>query len=361
MMVGLWLKFIIAAAIVVFSGYRLCIYAEKIAQITKIDRTFIGLILLAVVTSLPELAVAISATKIGALDLAVGDLFGSNLFNLTIVGIIWLVFMKRPKLLSFESTHFMSAGISILLIALAAMGIVFYNLVSAGAGYSNFLVDVESALILVIYIVGVYLVFYSEKGKVTQYAAKPGGRSPSLKLRGTALRSLGEGGRGQSARAWSKFLLYSIILVGSAIYLSGLGDRIARIPVGGVALGGTFVGSLFVAVTTSLPEMAVALSAVKLGFIDMALGDIFGSNMFNMAIISIADLCLGRRIILSAISGEHLFTVLFVLISTALVLASLVYRSKRKAPALAWDSVSILFVFVLANLVNYFLRYLKVQ
>ncbi len=339
-MLILWLKFIVVAAIVVFSGYRICIYAEKIAQITKIGRTFIGLILLAVVTSLPELAVAISATKIGALDLALGDLFGSNLFNLSIVGIIFLVFIRKPKLLSFEPTHFMSAGISVLLIALAAMGIIFYNLISPGVGYSNLLLDVETALILVIYIFGVYLIFRSEKGKTPQNTAK-------------------SGGRGNSSIVWLKFLLYSIILVGSAFYLSRLGDRIAWIPVGGVALGGTFIGSLLIAITTSLPEMAVALSAVKLGFLDMALGNIFGSNMFNMVIISITDLCLGRRIILSSISCDHLFTVLFVIISTALVLVGLVYRSKRKTPGLAWDSASILFIFIVANLVNYFLRYLR--
>ncbi|MBU4140285.1 MAG: sodium:calcium antiporter, partial [Candidatus Omnitrophica bacterium] len=118
----LWLKFIVCAAVVVFSGYRICIYGEKIGQLIKLSRTFVGLMLLAVVTSLPELAVAVSAVKIGALDLALGDLFGSNLFNLTIVGIIFLWFVKEPKLLSFDSVHFISSGFSVLMIALAAMG-----------------------------------------------------------------------------------------------------------------------------------------------------------------------------------------------------------------------------------------------
>ena len=104
----------------VFSGYRICVYGEKIGRLIKLGRTFVGLILLAVVTSLPELAVAISATKIGALDLALGDLFGSNLFNLTIVAIIFLWFIKEPKLLSFDSVHFISSGFSVLMIALAA-------------------------------------------------------------------------------------------------------------------------------------------------------------------------------------------------------------------------------------------------
>ncbi len=334
----LWLKFLVCSGIVVFSGYRICIYAEKIARITKIGRAFIGFMLLAVVTSLPELAVTISATKIGALDLALGDLFGSNLFNLTIVGITLLIFTKGPKLLSFESTHFMSSSFSILLIALAAIGIVFYNFINPDVGYSNILLDVATALILVIYIFGAYLIFRSEKTRM--------GKLPQTE----------PGERKHTSRVWLRFLFYCAILVSFAIYLSQLGNEIARIPVGGQALGGTFVGSLFIAITTSLPEMAVAVSSIKLGFWDMALGNIFGSNMFNMLIIPITDLCLGRKLILSCVSTVHLFTALFVIISTVLVMVGLVYRSRRKTPALAWDSVSIIFIYFAANLVNFYLR-----
>ncbi len=321
----LWIKFIIAAAVVVYCGYRICVYAEKIARAIKISRGFAGLILLAVVTSLPELAVAISATKLGALDLAVGDLFGSNLFNLTIVGIIFLKFVKNPRVLSLKNTHFISLAFSVLLIALAAVGIIF----SLG---------VETALILVVYIFGAHLILRNEKAVRTNLAlnASTGGRSVS--------------------ETWIKFVIYSAALVGFAIYLAYLGDEIARIPVAGVALGGTFVGSLFVAVTTSLPETAVAISAARLGFFDMALGNIFGSNMFNMLIVAVSDLSLGRKTLLSCVSAQHLFTILFVIISSALVCAGLAFRSRRKTPALAWDSAAILFVYFAANLVNFYLR-----
>jgi cation:H+ antiporter len=337
-MIVLWLKFIVSAAIVVLAGYKLCIYAEEIARITKLGRTFIGLILLSVVTSLPELAVTVSATKIGALDLALGDLFGSNLFNLTIVGIILLVFVKSPKQLSFDSTHFVSAGISILLITLAAIGITFYTVVSPVAGYSSIFLDVETVLILAVYILGACLIFRSERIKTSAVGSfKPAKRKNTFTI-------------------WLRFLSYSVVLVSFAVYLSRLGDEIARIPIGAVPLGGTFVGTLFIAITTSLPEATVAFSAVKLGFWDMALGNIFGSNMFNLSIIPIMDLLLGRKIALSCVSSMHLFTALFVVISTALVICSLVYRSKRKAPALAWDSLSIIFVYFAANLVNFYLR-----
>lgn len=337
-MLILWLKFIIAAVVVVFSGHKICIYAEKIAQLTRVGRTFIGLMLLAVVTSLPELAVTITATKIHALDLALGDLFGSNLFNLTIVPVILFFFMRKPKLLSFDSTHVLSSAISVLLIALAAMGILFYNFVSPQASYSRFLLDAETALILATYFCGTYLIFRCEKKNMDRSA-----QSDSET-------------KSDGLRIWLQFLFFAVILLGSAIYLSRLGNIISRIPVGGVALGGTFVGGLFLAVTTSLPEMSVSVSAVKLGFFDMALGNIFGSNMFNIAIIGITDLVLGRTVILSSVSALHLFTVLSVIICTCLVMAGLVYRSKNETSGLAWDSAGVLFIYFAANLVSFYLR-----
>ncbi len=186
-----------------------------------------------------------------------------------------------------------------------------------------------------VYVYGAYAIFRSERGKAEKSIVPVDGRKVKI---------------------WFKFIVYSSIMVCAAVLLAHLGDKISNLPVKGVALGGTFVGSLFIAITTSLPEMAVSLSAVKLGFFDMALGNILGSNMFNMLILSIADLVLGAKVILSCISILHLFTALFVIISTALVMASLVYRSQKKTSGLAWDSFSIIFVYFAANMLIFYLR-----
>ena len=333
-----WLKFIVSAAAVIFCGYRLCIYGEKIARIVHIGRGFVGFIFLAAITSLPELAVSLSATKIGALDLALGDLLGSNLFNLTIVAIILLFFVQEKTKIQFDSMHLISSSFSVLLICLVGIGIAFYSLVNPQTGYSPFFLDAESALIVLTYLFGAYLIFRSER-------AKQRGLPALDKLRSE-----------NKAAVWIRFLSLAVVLVGLSIYLCLLADQIAQVPIGGRALGGTFVGGLFLAIITSLPEMAVSISAAKLGFMDMALGNIFGSNMFNMLIVPVIDLAFGPKVILSCVSNLHLFTVLFVLISTGLVVAGLSYRSRKKTPALAWDSAAILFVYFAANLVNFYLR-----
>lgn len=333
--VTLCVQFALTSALVVCTGYVLCKYADKIARITGLGRTFVGLGLLAVVTSLPELVVSVSAAKIGAVDLVLGDLFGSNLFNLAIVGLIFLVFIKKPTKIKLEPDHFISSGFSLLFITLAAIGLVFYYAVSPGVAESKFLVSAETALILVIYAYGAYAIFRREKAKKEKIDAKVD--ETKLKI-------------------WLKFIGYSAILVCSAIFLAHLGVQVSRIPVKGVALGGTFVGSLFLAIATSLPELAVGISAIKMGYFDMALGNIFGSNMFNMAILGISDIVLGSTIILSSVSIIHLFTALFVIMCTALVMTSLVYRSQKETPGLAWDSVSIIFIYFAANMLIFYLR-----
>ncbi|MFC1631906.1 sodium:calcium antiporter [Candidatus Omnitrophota bacterium] len=334
----LWIKFLVFAAIVIFSGYKLCIYGDKIGEIIKLGRTFVGLILLAVVTSLPELAVSLSAAKIGAIDLALGDVFGSNLFNLTIIGLLLLLFVRKPQQFSFESTHFISLGFSVVLVALAAVGIVFYRVVNPVVNYSRIWVDIETILILGVYILGAFLLFRLERKQAWQ-SVNTDTDQPKNKL-----------------KIWLQFVGFAVILVSSAVYLARLGNQIAALPVAGIALGGTFVGSLLMAIVTSLPEMAVAISAAKLGFWDMALGNIFGSNMFNMLIIGIIDLSIGPKIVLSAASPLLLFTVLFVLIASGLVAVSLVYRSRQKVSGLAWDSVSLLLLYFAANVTNFYLR-----
>ncbi len=188
-----------------------------------------------------------------------------------------------------------------------------------------------------IYLIGIYVIFQREKSSPITH---PEERVSSE----------------QPAAIWVKSLLYCAALVVAAIYMSYLGNDIARIPVAGIALGGTFVGGLLIAVITSLPEVVVSLSAIKLGFWDMGLANIFGSNMFNMAIIPITDLALGKTPILSVVSGQHVLTAGFVILTTALVVLGLIYRTRRKAPALSWDTIGVLCIYLTANLINFYFR-----
>ena len=98
-MLQVWLRFIICAAVIFFAGSRLSKYGDIIAEKLGLTRAWIGLVLLATITSVPELANSIGAvTYVNAPDLAVGDLFGACLFNMNFAVFIKIrILLKRKK------------------------------------------------------------------------------------------------------------------------------------------------------------------------------------------------------------------------------------------------------------------------
>jgi cation:H+ antiporter len=87
-------------------------------------------------------------------------------------------------------------------------------------------------------------------------------------------------------RAVVGYALNAAVVVGAAIFLPRIAEGIAEM----IGLGRTFVGTIFVAVSTSLPELTVTIASFRLGAIDTAVGNLFGSNLFNMAILAVDDL-----------------------------------------------------------------------
>ncbi|MDO8715674.1 MAG: hypothetical protein Q7J73_02535 [Dehalococcoidales bacterium] len=116
----IWLQFAVCLAIIVVSGSKLAKYGDVIAEKTGLGRVWIGVVLLAAVTSLPELATGItSATVLAEPDLTMGDLFGSNLINLVIIAILDLVHRRGPVLHYLGSGIVLSTILSLFLIAAA--------------------------------------------------------------------------------------------------------------------------------------------------------------------------------------------------------------------------------------------------
>jgi cation:H+ antiporter len=115
----------LAASVVVLLALRLPATAEHMAALMGWDRTFVGTLFVALATSLPELAVIVSAVRIGALDMAIGNLFGSNLFDLLIVAIDDLFYTKGPLLAAVSPLHLVSALSAIMMTGIAIVGLLF--------------------------------------------------------------------------------------------------------------------------------------------------------------------------------------------------------------------------------------------
>lgn len=323
-----WLKFLLCLAIVLFSGTKLAQYGDSIARKTGLGGIWIGLVLVAAITSMPELTTGVSAAalvspEVGS-DLAVGTLFGSCIFNLTILALLDILHRPTPILSEVSLRHVASAAAGILLVAIAAGSIL------AGEGLSRLTlgwVGIPSIVILILYLVAVRQMFYFERSYFT-----PQLEATSPKYTGIPLRTV-----------YLRFVLAAVAVIGAGIWLSLIGDEIAAT----YNWDAGFVGSLFLAVTSSMPELVVSIAALRLGAFDMAVADILGSNMFNIAIIAPIDLFYAQGAILSSVSDAHLITAAVAIVMSLLVIIGLRFRQKRKTFfIISWYALALIGLYI---------------
>jgi cation:H+ antiporter len=304
----IWFKFVLCLAVVLFAGTKLAQYGDAIAEKTGLGRIWIGLVLLAAITSIPELVTGASAAAlVRSPDLALGTLFGSCSLNLAILALLDILHRHTPVLSVASPRHVITAAWGALLIALAAASIV------AGGRFSFLAlgwVGIPSIAIFTVYLVGIWWMFRRERGQRLHAAPTTSLQYDKFTTRTVCIR----------------FALAAAIVIAAGMWLSFIGNEIAET----TGWGATFVGSLFLAITTSMPELVVTVAALRLGAVDMAVADILGSNMFNIAIILAVDLFYTPGSVLSAASGTHLNTAVVAVAMSLLVIVGLRFRQRRK-------------------------------
>ncbi|MEE8593682.1 MAG: sodium:calcium antiporter, partial [Candidatus Bipolaricaulota bacterium] len=119
-MIGPWLVFLLSATAIILAGIRLAPYGEAIGRRTGIGQGWIGLLFLATLTSIPEMATTVTGAMIDAPNIALGNAFGSNLFNVVIIAVLDILLLGRgPFLLRVRTYHVLSGSVAILLTMLA--------------------------------------------------------------------------------------------------------------------------------------------------------------------------------------------------------------------------------------------------
>ncbi len=338
--------FIISSLITVFAAIKLAKYGDAIAETTGLGHGLVGLILLSAATSLPELFSSSSASFIGNVDLSFGNVFGSNMTNIFILVILDFFVRKSPILFGASQKNVMTGGI-VILITCVALLMMFIGLHPELQGYDYWYF---SLILLLFYVGGMIIIYKYEK------ASQSDGPEDNEKASSSMTKK----------QAVTGFIISSVFVFGAAILLSYSSDIISRYEIGGKVLGGTFVGTLFMAFTTSLPEIVVSISALRIGSRDMALGNLFGSNLFNIAVLSLSDgfYRLGAYVrdvptkgnIFSIISPNHFISGLIGIIFVAIVLSSLMLRRKEKRGPLGFDTLTIGILYVTGLYLLYLLR-----
>ena len=331
----LWLQFILCSAIIVLCGTNLSKYGDIIAEKTGLGRAWIGLVLMASVTSLPELITGISSVAFADVpNIALGDIMGSCVFNLSIIALMDILHGPKPIFSKAEHGHIISAGFGVILIGLASISIL-SNASIPAIGH----IGIYTPAIILIYMIGVRSLFLFEKKKIAEFV---GEMAEAIQY-----------GHVSTKEAVFRYFLNALIIVGAAAWLPFIGDRLAE----ETGLGRSFIGSIFIALTTSLPELVVSISALRIGATDMAIANLFGSNIFNIFILAIDDIFYTKGPILSHVSMNHAVTGFMAVVMTGIAIVGLEYRLEKKTfLRLGWDAIAILLAYFINICLLYSLR-----
>jgi cation:H+ antiporter len=323
----IWIELILCAILIFWAGSLLSKYGDVIAEKTGLGRAWIGAILIAGVTSLPELASGVSAVAwLNAPNLAAGAVLGSCLFNLSLIAMIDLAYQPGRVLAKAQEVHILSGGLGVLMLGIVVMGVLIGPIFN---GFGIFGVSILSIVILILYGIGGRMIAGLEKeraGEVLEKEAVDGGYA-----------------RISVQRAVLVFILSGAAIIALGIWLASIGDRLAAT----TGLSRSFVGNLFLALTTSLPEIAASLAAIRLGAIDLAIGNVLGSNLFNITLFFVYDLADGSNNFWASLTNANAFAAVMTIMMTGVVIISLMYRASPKTPyRISWDGIAITAMYV---------------
>jgi cation:H+ antiporter len=312
--------FLAGATVLVVGGVLLARAADEIAERTGLSRLFVGMLLLALATSLPEIVTDMSAAAAGAPDLAVADLFGSSMANMAILAVVDLA--RRGRVWpSVELGQARIGSIAIALTALAAVAVL------TTEGFRLAWIGIDTILIAVAYVAAVAWVR----------------RAPTpLRTPGVAPTPTGWVARSGSLRGAVVLFAAAAALIGVSAPTVALA---AREIAAGTGLGEAFVGIALVAIATSLPELVVSIAAIRIGAHDLAVGNLFGSNAANMAALLFVDLAYRPGPVLAAVDSGVVVAGVCAILLMALAVTAIVHGEETRLGRLEPDAVLLLIAY----------------
>jgi cation:H+ antiporter len=317
-----WIKLVLCIIVIFVSGRRVARYGDIIAEKTGLGGIWIGLVLVAALTSLPELFNGVSSvTLVGAPGLTIGNLLGANMFNLFNLALIDMFHSNGSVLSVVGKTHRLTGIFSLVMVVFVAGFILISSrLHTMELGWIGW----YTPLILLLYIIFERTIYHYEQ------------RHPSLKE--TTLEYVDLSLKKTSLY----FSAAAAFIIGAGIWLPFIGDEIAGV----YGWGQNFVGSLFLAFTTTLPEITVSFAAMRMGARDLAVANLIGSNLFNLTIIPLDDLLYVKGPVLAAVSETHLVTACTVVLMTVVFIIGLSHRHQRIF-RLSWWNITLILLFLL--------------
>lgn len=274
--------FLFLAGLTVFLSFRLSYYADLLNKTTNISGVFIGGILLAGITSLPELVTCLSSIFLNNPYLAIGDILGSNFFNIAMMCFFDILFIKTMFYNYTKNRYYL------IYVLLILNYLIMYLFMGGTFNLEIFNIGLPSFIIIITYI------FYLKNAKEEETKKEVITTKEHVLL---------------------KFFLVGLFMVIVSILLTLVVNLIAdKNP----NVASSFIGAILLGITTSMPEVITFIALVKMKSFDLALSDIIGSNLFNLLILAIGDIFLKNKEIYYFVDKESMFLLIFGFILTIL-------------------------------------------
>ncbi len=245
-----------------------------------------------------------------------GDLLGSCMFNLLILAVVDLLHPPGPVLTAAHRGHLLAACFVVVMLGVAIMGLI---ATPPMAGVVLGHVDLSSPVLILCYLAAMRSLFRYQRRDREAYLAE---HEETLLYEHVSLRA-----------AAGKFAFSALVVVAAGIFLPRVASQISQV----MGWQQSVVGTVFVAAATSLPELVVTLSALRLGAVDLAVGNLFGSNLVNLGLLGLMGLVYVNAPLLQVVSAKHVGTGVMAIIMTGIAAAEMMYRPQKKA--LRWMSL----------------------
>lgn len=288
--------FVLTAAVVSFS-LVLADCVDLIDKKTSVSGAFIGGVVLAAVTSLPELFTSFSAVfVIDRYEMVVGNILGSNIFNMSVFGMVLLFCSKSFAKGVVGDSHLTTSILTAVLFALM------YLPICMGLDFSVLNISVYSAIIVIFYVISIRF--------MSGDSAESEGKDDSkLTL----------------PRIIVRFIIMAVLLIASSIAITVVADRLAA----ELKLGASLAGALLLGIVTSLPELTSSIALVRKGNVNASVGNLLGSGLFNFCILAFADVFYRKGSMYDSPGSVSL--VIFGFVASALTIFTLIVKKNKGA------------------------------
>ena len=326
--------FLAAAIVVWYAGIQLSDATDVLSARLGLGEALGGLILLAVATNLPEIAITTTAALANHLGLAIGNILGGIAAQTVVLALIDVVGLGNS-----DSLMYRAASLTLVLEATMVIAVLAVVVMGAQLPESTTLrVEPASLFIVAVWVVGLALVARARRGLPWQESGvAPGGQpKPRGHSRDAATKRMGAG------RAAAVFTVGAVATLAGGVALEQSGERIA----GHIGMSGVVFGATILAAATALPEVSTGLASVKLGDYQLAVSDIFGGNAFLPVLFLLANLLSGHAVLPLAQATDIYLTALGILLTTVYI-AGLIFRPRRQLLWMGLDSFAVTVIYAL--------------